>query len=153
MPAPHQFDSPLAHRFLSQPSGENQQCGLDELIDDVRRNVEVIMNSRLPVYEDFFLSRQKDLVDQSVANFGILDFHAVVTDDDNERQRFERSIVLAIQRYEPRLQRVEIQVVTSRENRVLTLEINAKLNVKPVEDVEFRSTLEISRNFFSVTSS
>ena len=77
----------------------------------------------------------------------------VVTDDDNERQRFERSIVLAIQRYEPRLQRVEIQVVTSRENRVLTLEINAKLNVKPVEDVEFRSTLEISRNFFSVTSS
>ena len=113
-------------------------CTSREIVDDIRRNIEVILNSRVPILSSYFLSAAHPLLDRSVVNFGIIDFNSITVDDQDQENRFCKSVVHAIQGSEPRVSEVHVTLLKSMEERFVALDIAATLNVHPYESLPIK---------------
>ena len=145
------FLAPLLHR------SQNLQrfCSADEVIESVRNNIECLLNSRLSVPADYILrptdKKSSKLLNDSLVNFGVVDFQSLNMGDPEMESRFCNSVKIAIERYEPRLARVQVEMAPSAKNRLLTTQVNAELVVEPFDEIRFESGLDKNSQTFVVT--
>lgn len=96
----------------------------------VRRDLENLLNTRL--YRQDAIKPYHELP-RSVANYGLPDFGTVLMDSPEHREQFRQIVQDTITRFEPRLQRVRVDVAQNGEShdRTLYLRITALLLVEP----------------------
>ncbi|WP_221801111.1 type VI secretion system baseplate subunit TssE [Oceanobacter mangrovi] len=116
----------------STPSDDHKTNSmlLKEMKEGVRRDLENLLNTRLA--HQYQLDRHRE-VEHSVVNYGLRDFSHVQFDSEADRQQFRWSIVQLIERFEPRLQRVQVDMVPVGEDyeRTLYIKIAGMLLVEP----------------------
>lgn len=139
-------------RLIDQP-GEGERDAtrsqlLSELRESVRRDLENLLNTRLPCNE---FSENLDELEYSVINYGIPDFSGINLVSDREKELFRRRLEKAIAYFEPRFKSVHVELVDGVDefDRTLRFRIDALLNVQPaVKPVVFDSSLEpVTYNF------
>ena len=142
--------APLLHRMKTG----SRHCSANEVIEDVRRNVEKLLNSRLSIPGEYILrpteERAQELLDDSLVNFGVTDFQSLNMGDPEMEKRFCDSVKAAILRYEPRLTAVAVEMVNSSSMRVINVQVKGRLIVQPFEDVDFESGLDLNSQKFVV---
>ena len=147
-----QYPSPILHRLKSL----RQSCSANELVEDLRSNIEGILNSRLPIFSEYLLRSdpkcEDSLLDDSLANFGIADIQSLNLGEDKKEKRFCNSVRVAISRFEPRLGNVRVEMVSSSNSRIINLEVRGVLLIHPFEfeDVRFESGLDANTQEFTV---
>lgn len=121
---------------------------LRELRESVRRDLENLLNTRLPCHK--FEEDQKEL-EYSVINYGIPDFSGNNLVSDREKERFRRQLEEVIRFFEPRFKEVKVELVDGSDeyDRTLRFRIDALLNVQPaVKPIVFDSSMEpVTHNF------
>lgn len=126
-----------------------------EIVADIRKNVEQILNSRLIIPDEYLLRPTTptagELLDQSLVNYGIVDFQSLNLGDEQLYLRFTKSVCVAIQRFEKRLKKVSVKRANNVEDRLFGIDIFASLNIEPFKDVKFQSGLELGRTDFTVS--
>ena len=115
----------------------------NDLIEDIRSNIEVILNSRLMIPAEYLL-RPSDLasaklLDDSLVNFGIADIQSLNLGDDSMETRFCESVRIGVERFEPRLTCVTVEMAPSVRERVVNISVKGSLNIEPFEDIRFQS--------------
>jgi type VI secretion system protein ImpF len=123
---------------------------LRELKQAVRRDLENLLNTRrsLTVLPDDLPELRTSLV-----NYGLPDFLSGQTRAAQEPLAFLEMIADTIRRFEPRLENVRVELLSSKvgEDRVLRFRIDAVLHVDPISDgVSFNSAFEPARGDFAV---
>lgn len=130
-------------------------CSADEVIENVRQNVECILNSRLSIPSEYILrTTDKEglkTLDKSLVNFGVADFQSLNMGDPAMEKRFCESVKIAIERFEPRLAKIEIAMSSSQEDRLISVQVNGQLIVQPFEDIRFHSGLDKDLQKFVVS--
>jgi len=121
---------------------------LRELRESVRRDLENLLNTRLPCHE---FSDDLDQLEFSAINYGIPDFSGNNLASDNEKEKFRKLLERAISFFEPRFKSVHVELVEANNeyDRTLHFRIDALLNVQPaVKPIVFDSSLVlVTQNF------
>ena len=132
-----------------EPAGNRQQTVRD-LERAVARDLEAMLNTRQEVSED--LPSEYQEVQRSLLTYGLPDFTPCSLSIEEDRKRVLRSVERTIARFEPRLQRVRVQLETSRNNdRGLRFRIDALLRVDPSpEPVTFDAVLQLNTQQYVV---
>jgi type VI secretion system protein ImpF len=132
-----------------EPAGNRQQSVRD-LEMAVARDLEALLNSRQETLED--LPSEYQELNRSLITYGLPDFssHSLAIEDDCNRVL--RSVERTIARFEPRLQRIRVQLETPRNHdRGLRFRIEALLRVEPSpEPVTFDAVLQPSTQQYVV---
>lgn len=118
----------------------------------VRRDLENLLNTRWRCIE---WPPNLDNLELSMVNYGIPDFIGAQRRVGRKLERLLEEIRRAIERYEPRLQNVRVEAITSQDpmDRTLRFRIRAMLEVDPIrEKVAYRSEFETSTASFNVES-
>lgn len=148
--ADNNYFSPILHRLKSR----KLFCTSQELLDDLRENIEKILNSRLPDLDEYLLrpdiNCNSSYLNNSLVNFGIADIQSLNLGDDSKELRFCDSVRLAISRYEPRMTNVQVEMKNTNTSRMINLEVRGVLRIYPFEDVSFQSGIEMDSNEFVV---
>jgi type VI secretion system protein ImpF len=103
---------------------------LQDIKANIRRDLEWLLNTRL------YLQQRIDLYPElktSLVAYGLPDFSTVLLGSAEHRERFRLAIQDTIERFEPRLRRVQVEISPSGEehDRTLYLKIMALLMVEP----------------------
>src|SRR5262245_50225207 len=120
------------------------------MAEAVRRDLEDLLNTRnseLP-YGD-----RLPEVSTSIVQFGLPDLVSAQALTDDQRRAIGRTIVEVIERYEPRLKDVRVQLLDPQEDferAVIRFKIDAELNVSPAEPVAFDTVLEVGSGHLAV---
>jgi len=142
--------APLLYRFENL----SRFHGSDEVIESVRQNVECLLNTRLSIPPDYLLrptdDEATDMLNRSLVNFGVVDFESLNMGDDDQEKRFCKSVKLAIERFEPRLTKVQVEMASSRKHRLINTEVKGQLLIEPFEDIRLESGLDLSSQSFVV---
>lgn len=103
---------------------------LRDIKANIRRDLENLLNTRL--YRQNAIEQLPEL-DVSLANYGVSDFSHVQFESEDERLNFAWRVSDIIRKYEPRFERVfvEIEPIGEEFERTLYLKINAVLLVEP----------------------
>ena len=103
---------------------------LKEIKINIRRDLENLLNTRL--YRQHALDNYSEL-DKSIVNYGLPDFSRVQFDSEDDREQFRWLVQSIITKYEPRFQRVDVEISPTGEGyeRTLYLKISAVLMVEP----------------------
>lgn len=103
---------------------------LKDIKANIRRDLENLLNTRL--YHFTNMEKYPELA-QSAVNYGLPDFSHIQFDNDDARENFRCLVEDTITRFEPRFQRVIVDIVPvgSSFERVLHLKISAVLMVEP----------------------
>lgn len=103
---------------------------LQDIKANIRRDLECLLNTRL--YRPLDLARYPEL-QSSVVNYGLPDFSTVLLGSAEHREGFRQAIRATIERFEPRLRRVQVEISPSGEehDRTLYLKITGLLMVEP----------------------
>jgi len=121
---------------------------LRELRESVRRDLENLLNTRLPCYE---FGEEMSQLRYSVVNYGIPDFSGNNLVSSREKEQFRRQLEKVISFFEPRFKSVHVELVeaTSDADRTLRFRIDGLLNVQPaVKPIVFDSSMEpVTQNF------
>jgi type VI secretion system protein ImpF len=136
---PGNQNEPPASRFQS----------LSELKNSVRRDVEALLNTRIPIYS---IDENLEEIRRSVATFGLPDFTATGITQSDEQARMTSTIQKAIETFEPRFVgvRVFLEPVDSLAKQV-RFRIEANLNIEPSpEPVVFDTVLQSGNSAFTV---
>lgn len=145
------FVAPLLYRFQNQ----SRFCSGNEIVESVRLNIEGLLNSRLSIPPNYLLrATDQDAIDclnDSLVNFGVVDFQSLNMGDPLMEKRFCKSIQLSIERYEPRLDNIEVGMSTSINNRLINTEVTGRLVVEPFETIRFDSGLDPVNQAFVVS--
>ena len=117
-------------KFATQVDSEDQTLnllrsrGLDQFTREVVQEVDALLNSRRPLFEDLPYS------DLGSLTFGIPDFlHLSMTNPDDIRT-IEMEVRESIRQYEPRLDNIKVEI--GREDKVTTslgVKVEAELRV------------------------
>jgi type VI secretion system lysozyme-like protein len=155
-----QFIRPLFSRLYRVPT---RSCTAEEIEEDIRINVESILNSRLPARLPLFRNRFKighegyiesgaNLLVNSVLNFGTVDFNLLSADENVLRGQFLQSVREAIQAYEPRIESdsLEVTLQNSKHFRLLDLRIDAKLLAPRRKPVAWQTGPDVNQRLFRV---
>lgn len=130
-------------------------CSANEVIEDVRRNVESILNSRVMIPGKYELRPTDEesltLLNDSMVNFGVADFQSLNMGDPEMEKRFCESVKIAIRRYEQRLASISVEMVSATDERLLNIQVKGRLIVQPFENVDFASGLDLSTQTFVVS--
>ena len=130
-------------------------CSADDVIEDVRQNVEAILNTRLMIPGSYVLRpTNKELLQRlndSLINYGVVDFQSMNMGDSSMEKRFCESVQIAIQRFEPRLARIRVEMIASAKHRLISVQVSAQLVVQPFEDIQFESGLDTNSQKFVVS--
>lgn len=126
-----------------------------ELIEDIRRNIELILNSRLMIPSEYLLRPTSPAasryLNNSLVNFGIADIQSLNLGDDLMEARFCESVRIGIERFEPRVANVAIEMTPSLRDRVINISVKGSLVVAPFEDIRFQSGIEPEMQKFVVS--
>ena len=145
------FLAPLLYRFQNQ----SRFCSGNEIEESVRLNIESLLNSRLSIPPSYLLrATDQDAIDclnNSLVNFGVVDFQSLNMGDPLMEKRFCKSIQLSIERYEPRLDNVVVAMSASVNNRLINTEVTGQLVVQPFEAIRFDSSLDPVNQAFMVS--
>ncbi len=103
---------------------------LKEIKANIRRDLENLLNTR--IYRQNDIDELNEL-EQSLVNYGLPDFSRVQYSSEEHRERFRAVVQQAIKKFEPRLQRVRVDISPAGEEyeRTLYLKISAVLMVEP----------------------
>lgn len=144
------FLAPILHRIRFH----SRFCNANQVIDNVRENVESILNSRMAIPGKYELrptdERSLETLNDSLVNFGVADFQSLNMGDPEMEKRFCFSVKKAIQRYEPRLTGVTVEMVASTSKRLINVQVKGRLIVQPFEHIDFESGLDITTQKFVV---
>lgn len=143
--------APILYRMRNR----NRFCSADDILESVRRNVECLLNSRLSIPADYVL-RQPDgaslkRLNNSLVNFGIVDFQSLNMGDPQMEKRFCDSVRRAIERFEPRLGKIQVEMISSKSDRVISTQVRAEMTVQPFEEIRFDTGLDTQSKSFVVT--
>jgi type VI secretion system protein ImpF len=135
---------------VSREPTEKRQQSIRELEMAVARDLEALLNSRQETLED--LPSEYQEVNRSLVTYGLPDFTACSLTIEDDRLRVLRSVERTIARFEPRLQRVRVQLETPRNHdRGLRFRIDALLRVDPSpEPVTFDAVLQLNTQQYVV---
>ena len=132
----------------SQETEKSRSQVIKELRESVRRDLENLLNTRLPCME---LSEDNTVLDGTAAYYGIPDFSGANLQSGEGRERFRLTIENAIKHNETRFKTVSVELLDDVDDldRSLHFRIDALLNVEPaVKPIVFDSSLEpVTRNF------
>jgi type VI secretion system lysozyme-like protein len=144
------YHQPLMARLkrLDEAQPVERLCSLPDIYEDIQKNVETILNCRMPRFTNYVLPVQSDRLEKSTLNFGILDFCTVTLDDPQSERAYCQSIAHAVESFEPRLGDVQVTLSKSEAQRIVSLDIRARLTVKPFDEVRFQSGFEIDSHRF-----
>lgn len=121
---------------------------LKELRESVRRDLEKLMNTRMPCNE---LPEDLEQLRLSTINYGIPDFSGNKLVSDREKEQYRKQIETIITFFEPRFKSVHVELNQgeNKQDRSLRFRIDALLNVQPaVKPIAFDSRMEpITQNF------
>jgi type VI secretion system lysozyme-like protein len=143
----------LIHSESKQPAGRAPTHSLRDLKQSIRRDLENLLNTR---WRCTSWPPNLNELGKSLIDYGIPDFSGSALGSSVNREEFRRIIERAIQRFEPRLRNVKVDLVESNEplDRVLRFRINALVQADPVpEQVVFDSALEPLTSNFEVKGS
>ncbi|MCW9013755.1 MAG: type VI secretion system baseplate subunit TssE [Gammaproteobacteria bacterium] len=115
---------------------------LRELRESVRRDLENLLNTRIPCHE---FSEEMDQLTYSVINYGIPDFFGNNLVSAREKERFRKQLEKVISFFEPRFKSVRVELVEGSDeyDRTLRFRIDALLHVQPaVKPIVFDSSME-----------
>lgn len=119
-----------------------------ELRESVRRDLENLLNTRLPCMA---LPRDAADLDGTGAYYGVPDFSGTNLQSGDGRERFRATIEKIIRANETRFKSVKVEMLNDADDlqRSLHFRIDATLNVEPAtKPVVFDSSLEaVTRNF------
>jgi len=103
---------------------------LKEIRANIRRDLENLLNTR--IYRQQSIDNYSEL-EKSVINYGLPDFSRLQFGSEEHCQEFKWLIQTTITRYEPRFQRVQVDINSIGEDyeRTLYLKISAVLMVEP----------------------
>lgn len=103
---------------------------LSDIKANVRRDLEWLLNTRL--YHDQSLDAYPELR-RSLVTYGLPDFSTVLLGSTEHREAFRATVQSAIERLEPRLSRIAVEISSTGEahDRTLYLKITAVLLVEP----------------------
>lgn len=126
----------LLDRLLDDAPGQSFEAVksapalLQDIKANIRRDLEWLLNTRLYRSQDF--GRHPEL-QRSLIAYGLPDFSTVQLGSDEHREKFRSAIQATIERFEPRLRRVQVEISPLGEahERTLYLKINALLLVEP----------------------
>lgn len=146
------FISPLLHRFSNKNTNTKltgqHLITAEALSDDIRCHLEKLLNARtLCVHWPKHLKQ----LDQSLLNYGIEDFTHQHFNNEALSQALCESITKIIQRFEPRLNHIKVQLLQNEHDieRELHIRIEATIvsNINQDSTV-FESNLDITRQRF-----
>ena len=126
----------------SEPSDTSRSQLLKELRESVRRDLESLLNTRIPCHE---YSDDMDQLKYSVINYGIPDFFGNNLVSDREKERFRKQLEKVITFFEPRFKSIHVELVDGNNefDRTLRFRIDALLHVQPaVKPIVFDSSME-----------
>lgn len=147
------FNRPLMHRLRNtgrDGANPTRYCPSNDIIQNVRENIENILNSRLPVFGNYFLAEETDALNGSALNFGIVDFNSITVDDQAMESRFCKSVERAIEQFEPRISEVSVKLVKSVQDRIISLEIIGALGIQPFENIRIETGLDPDNRKFTI---
>lgn len=116
--------------------------GLDRVTDRVRADLEELLNTRL-TYPD--LPPEYAPLRQSILAYGLPDLSGYDVGVDGPRAELARVVQAVVERFEPRLRRVRVQV--DREGGKLMavrFRIEAELAAAPADRVGFETVVELT---------
>ena len=129
--------------ILTRIRTQTFECSADEIVESVRANVELILNTRLSLPQNYRLratdAEEMERLNNSLVNFGVAEFQSLNLGDASMENRFCKSVRIAVERYEPRLQKVRIAMSTSTRQRLVNVEVRAELAVKPFDTIRFET--------------
>jgi len=145
---------PMRFRWLSERQPEEDRrnweqdlrtCRYEQLLADVRENIERILNTRAPILWDYFLSRESPELNHSLLNYGMNDFCLIAYDDRKNESVFKQSIRLAIERYETRMSVSELTFGNERTPRdhSIQLRIKGRLRIAPHDPLRFQAAVNV----------
>jgi type VI secretion system protein ImpF len=146
----------ILDRLLDEQPGvsreplEKRQQSVRELEMAVARDLEALLNTRQEAFEDLPAEYQE--VNRSLLTYGLPDFTSCSLAIEEDRMRVLRSVERTIAKFEPRLQRVRVQLETPRNHdRGLRFRIDALLRVDPSpEPVTFDAVLQLTTQQYVV---
>lgn len=117
----------------------------------VARDLEALLNARSPAPPSF---EGYPLAGGSFLAYGIPDLSSLCLLDPAHRDLLQRRILEAVERFEPRLEKVRIELEVPREfNRILAFRLEGVLRVHPSRPtVAFDAVLKLSSNACQVRS-
>ncbi|NOY73163.1 MAG: type VI secretion system baseplate subunit TssE [Gammaproteobacteria bacterium] len=103
---------------------------LKEIKTNIRRDLENLLNTRMYRQQDITAYAE---LGQSIVNYGLPDFSRLQFGSQNQRDEFRRLVQSTIRKYEPRFERVDVEINPINEDyeRTLYLKISAVLMVEP----------------------
>jgi len=128
-----------------------RQLSIEELKGTVARDLESILNSRIAFTEHELAMLPE--CRRSILTYGLNDFAGLSLASHYDRAFICKSIQQAIERHEPRLQRVSVTLeLNERSTNALYFAIQALLVVHPAQEpVSFDAMLQPSTLQYSVT--
>lgn len=134
-----------------QASATVRSLSLDELKNAVARDLESILNTRIALTEEMLAGLPE--CGQSVLTYGLNDFAGLSLASHTDRTFICQSIQRAIERHEPRLQKVKVALeLNEQSTNVLNFAIQALLVVHPLQEpVNFDALLQPSTLQYSVS--
>ena len=140
--------------ILVRMQSKSNRCSPRRLIEDIKENLSRLLNSRLPMPTDYVLrslsSELLEYVDDSMVNYGIADIFSMNLGDETMDSRFCKSVRLAVNRFEPRVKNVQVELVSTKE-RFVTIRLIGQLRIPPYSEIELESgVMPASSNFSMV---
>jgi type VI secretion system protein ImpF len=131
---------PLPNRFQN----------LSQLKKAVARDLEALLNTRQEILEE--ISPEFIEVSRSLVTYGLPDFSSSSVLNTNDRNRIRRALEQAVATFEPRFERVRVNLESPRDqDRTLRFRIEALLRVEPAsEPVTFDAVLRLNTQQYVV---
>lgn len=131
---------------------EWDQGTVKELIVSIERDLQNLLNTRKVSNQ---LPEQYNELQQSLLDYGIPDLTTININSSKQKEAFGDALKKAIERYEPRLRRVEVEILDQNSiELILSFRITAVLQVEPEPvPVIFDSSLLSSSRLFDVKGS
>jgi type VI secretion system protein ImpF len=138
----------LIHSEPKAAGGRTPAHTLRDMKQSIRRDLENLLNTR---WRCTSWPPNLNELGKSLIDYGIPDFSGSALGSSVNREEFRRIIERTIQRFEPRLKGVRVELVESGQSidRMLRFRINATVQADPApEQVVFDSALEpLTANF------
>ena len=121
-------------------------------IGSIARDLQALLNTRSAISPA--LLAPYPAVSGSIVNYGLVDFAGMCVNSDTDRQEICNAVRRAIERHEPRLYKVAVSLLATRDgiNRV-DFVITARLNSEPqTEPMSFNAVFRPSLQQYSIES-
>lgn len=136
--------------ILIGPEDGDQTMTLHALRQSVAQDLEELLNSRMIKLDPMI--KNHPLAQNSIIQFGIIDFVGLSTANPLDRDTICNSIANTIASHEPRLRQIKVQMrFDHAQPSALSLSIHAYLNIHPVyESIVFDALLKATTQQYLV---